>query len=339
MGERSKVTMHDIANHLDISKNAVSLALSNKKGVSDSLRKKVLDTARQMNYGNFIPNGEKSTCVISIVPEYIQNDTYFYSDIFWSIEKEAKKRACISIMSGISKNAEKELILPQTPPEMENKGFLVIGIINSAYIDKLIQTGYPVVSVDITHLNTPVRSITASNIPGGYTAAKHLIDKGHKKIGFIGPVYSAQSIYERWCGFCQAMEVHGLKIDPGFNIIGKKNEFKLFDTIEVLEGFINEIDSYPTAWFCAGDRIAIALNNILTRKGIKIPDDISIMGFDDIPMSQLVLPALTTMRIDRKLMGKLAIDSLFNSKQDYKQSINVNITVSLVERDSIKEIK
>ena len=222
---------------------------------------------------------------------------------------------------------------------MENKGFLVIGIINSAYIDKLLQTGYPVVSVDITHLNTPVRSITASNIPGGYTAAKHLIDKGHKKIGFIGPVYSAQSIYERWCGFCQAMEVHGLKIDPGFNIIGKKNEFKLFDTIEVLEGFINEIDSYPTAWFCAGDRIAIALNNILTRKGIKIPDDISIMGFDDIPMSQLVLPALTTMRIDRKLMGKLAIDALFNSKQDYKQSINVNITVSLVERDSIKEIK
>jgi len=337
MSDKSKVTMNDIANYLDISKNAVSLALNNKKGVSSSLREKVLDTAREMNYGSHVQAGEKSSCVMSIVPEYIHNDAYFYSDVFWSIEKEAKKRSCISIMSGISATAENDLALPQIPSEMENKGYLVIGVVNSAYIDKLLQTGSPVISVDITHHDTPVRTVSASNLAGGYNATKYLIEKGHKKIGFIGPIYSAQSIYERWCGFCQAMDVYGQRIEPLYNIIGKKNEFKLFDTVDTLENFVNDIDNYPTAWFCAGDRIAIALVNILTRKGIKIPDDVSIIGFDDIPMSQMVFPALTTMSIDRKLMGKLAVDALVNStKQDYRQ--NINIAVSLVERDSVRAL-
>jgi len=333
MPESQKVTMNDIAKQLNISKNAVSLALSNKKGVSDSLRKKVLDTARQMNYGNYMTPDEKSSCVVSIVPEYIHNDAYFYSDIFWSIEKEAQKRGFISIMSGISASTERDLILPQIPPEMENKGYLVIGIVSDDYIDKLLQTGSSVISVDISHHDTQVRSITASNLPGGYTATKYLIEKGHKRIGFIGPIYSAQSIYERWCGFCQAMDVHGLKIEPGYNVIGNKNEFKLFDTVETIESLVNTIDKYPTAWFCAGDRIAAALINILTRKGIHIPDDISIIGFDDIPMSQLLLPALTTMSIDRKLMGKLALDALLDSKQNDIQ--NINIPVTLIERDSV----
>jgi len=337
MRTKNKVTMDDIAERLNISKNAVSLALSNKKGVSESLRTKILDTARQMNYGNYIQSGEKTNCVVSIVPEYIHNDAYFYSDIFWSIEKEAKNRSCISIMSGISKTAERELKLPQIPSEMENKGYLVIGIINSAYIEKLLQTGYPVVSVDITHHETAVRSVSAANLPGGYIAAKYLIEKGHREIGFIGPIYTAQSVYERWCGFCQAMDIHGLKVEPCYNILGEKNEFKLFDTIETLENHVAEIKKFPTAWFCAGDRTAVALINILTHKGIKIPDEISVMGFDDIPLSQLVLPALTTMKIDRKLMGELAFDSLMNSNQDNRQ--NINIAVSPVERDSVKTIK
>jgi LacI family transcriptional regulator/LacI family purine nucleotide synthesis repressor len=336
MPEKNKVTMDDIANRLEISKNAVSIALGNKKGVSDSLREKVLDTARQMNYGKHALTNKKTSCVVSIVPEYIHNDTYFYSDIFWSIEKEAKKRDCISIMSGISTSAEKDLVLPHIPPEMETKGFLVIGIISKAYIDKILGTGLPVISVDITYPDTPVRSISASNLPGGYTATKYLIDKGHKKIGFIGPIYTAQSVYERWCGFCQAMDVSGLETNPGYNIVGNKNEFMLFDTIEKLESLFNEVSSYPTAWFCAGDRIAIALTNILTRRGVKIPQDVSIIGFDDIPMSQLVLPTLTTMRIDRKLMGKLALDALVNSKHDYRQ--NISIAVNLIERDSVKGI-
>jgi len=337
MPDKSKVTMNDIADRLGISKNAVSLALGNKKGVSDTLRRKVLDTAREMNYGNFTSSDDKSNCIISIVPEYIHNDAYFYSDIFWSIEKEAKKRSCISIMSGITKNAEKDLILPQIPPEMENKGYLVIGIINSSYIDKLLQTGFPVVSVDITHNETSVRSVSASNLPGGYAATKYLIDRGHKEIGFIGPIYSAQSVYERWCGFCQAMDIHGLKVEPGYNIVGNKEEFRLFDTIETLESLISKVENYPTAWFCAGDRIAVALINILIRKGIRIPDDVSVIGFDDIPISQLVLPALTTMRIDRKLMGELALDALINPNQDCRQ--NITIAVSPVERDSVRVMR
>jgi LacI family transcriptional regulator/LacI family purine nucleotide synthesis repressor len=192
-----------------------------------------------------------------------------------------------------------------------------------------------VVAVDIRHHGSAVRSVSSSNLFGGYAAVSYLMDKGHREIGFIGPIYAAQSIYERWCGYMQAMDAHNLNYQAPYNIMGNKNEFKLFDTVETLEPMVNAIKIFPTAWFCAGDRTAIALINILTRKGIKLPDEISIIGFDDIPMSQLVFPALTTMRVDRRLMGKLAFNMLIEPHYDARQ--NVTLTAQLTERDSVKK--
>ena len=334
---KTKVTMDDIARRLNISKNPVSLALGKKKGVSDALRKQIEDAAREMNYGGFAPENIKSRCVVSIVPEYIHNDAYFYSDIFWSIEKESKKNNYVSIMTGITRGAEAELDLPQTPPEMDVAGYFVIGIVNPAYVVKLLETGRPVVAVDIRHHRVPVRSVTSSNLSGGFAATMHLIESGHTQIGFIGPVYAAQSIYERWCGFKQAMDFSGVELKGDYDITGNKNEFKLFDAVEALEPLVDSVESLPTAWFCAGDRIAISLINILTRRKIKIPEEISVIGFDDIPMAQMVFPALTTMRVDRRLMGKLAFNALIEPRYDFRR--NINLSSVLVERDSVRKIK
>jgi LacI family transcriptional regulator/LacI family purine nucleotide synthesis repressor len=328
--------MEDIARRLAVSKNSVSLALNNKKGVGDELRQKIVDTAREMQYAGAGRDKPRDRCVVSIIPEYIHNDAYFYSDIFWSIETECKNNGCISIMTSITKYAENDLLFPQMPTEMDIIGFLVSGVVGAPYINRLLHTGLPVVAVDINCPGAPVRSVTSSNLSGGYEAVRYLYGKGHKDIGFIGPAYAAQSVYERWCGFNQALGAFGLEYNPGFHVVGNKNEFKLFDTVENLEPLINLEGRYPTAWFCAGDRIAIALLNILTRRGLSVPGDISIIGFDDIHMSQMVFPALTTMRVDRKLMGKLAFEMLLDPKLAYGQ--NVSLSVTIVERGSVKAL-
>ena len=334
-----RATMSDIAERLGISKNSVSLALNNRAGVSDELRKRILATAAELNYGHFSAQTEaKTNCIVVVVPEYLQSDTFFYSDVFWAIEREAKRLGYLPITSGVSREAEQQLILPTVPHEMNMCGFLVTGIVAEEYLQKLYLLGFPIVTVDITYHGVPVNSVGSSNFNGAYLAASYLLDCGHRKIGFVGPVDTAQSVFERWCGFQQALRRRGVADHPEYHIMGASDGFKLLDTPDVLERYLDCVNAYPTAWFCAGDRIAIALITLLQQRGFSIPGDISVMGYDDIQISQLLSPHLTTIRVNRKLMGKLAVERLIELQSDPHRIINIGLPGTLIVRDSVRSL-
>ena len=333
-----KTTMDDIAERLDISKNSVSLALNNKKGVSDELRKRVLETAREMGYGSYSAQTDsRDGCIILLVPEYLHNDSFFYVEIFWSVDHAIKKKKLISINAGISRRMERELVMPEFPTEMKIVGLMVIGVLGDEYVTKLKKCGYPMISVDIPPKDIDISCVCTANLNGGYLATEHLIAKGHTNIGFIGPVHFANSVYERYCGYRQAMMDHDLHINPNVCILGDVRNPERLDTIEVLEPYLDNLKERPTAWFCAGDRIAFAVITLLTAKGIRVPDEISIIGFDDIPLATMVLPQLTTIHIDRKLMGKMVVENLLNQPKD-SDSLIIQIPGRLVQRDSVKSL-
>lgn len=333
-----KATMSDIAKMLGVSKNSVSLALNEKPGVSDDLRRRITELAQKMDYGR-LSNlaSSKSKCLIVVVPNYIRHDTFFYSDVFWAIEEESKLQSCITITTSLSAEDEKELVLPTIPQEMNVLGFLLVGITSDLYLEKLHQSGLPIVSVDISHNNVATNSISSTNIASGYLATKHLIECGHRQIAFVGPIFVAQSVYERWCGFEQAMLQYGLDLFPKCNILGSKDQVELFDTVEVLGKYLKDFTCFPTAWFCAGDRIAVAMISILSRK-FKIPDEISIIGFDDLPIAQTVKPKLTTIHVDRKLMGKMAVTRLLQLQVDRSQILSICLPGQLIIRDSVRNL-
>jgi LacI family transcriptional regulator/LacI family purine nucleotide synthesis repressor len=274
-----------------------------------------------------------------VVPEYLHNDTFFYSEIFWSIETEATRMGCISIHVGVSKDMENKDIMPAFPKEVSILGLIVIGVLRERYIGKLHKMGLPMLSVDIAYHDFPIPNIASSNLSDGYTATKHLIDNNHKKIGFVGPIYTAQSIFERWCGFQLAMQLSNLSGYEEYCITGKNKTFQLFDTPEAFAPHLDELKNLPTAWFCAGDRIAIAMIQLLQKRGLRVPDDVSVIGFDDITVAHMFMPRLTTIRVDRKLMGRLAVDSLLKRFDD-SQSGNINTIISgkLIVRDSVKKL-
>lgn len=331
---RNKPTMQDIADTLGISKNSVYLALNDKPGVSESLKKRILETADSMGYGGFL-SGAKSRCIMVVTPEYLRNDAFFYSEVFWAVEREAKKRGYLSISASISPESEAQLQLPALPEGVEVTGFLLVGILQRAYVKKLSGMQIPMICVDIPYPGLPMTCIASANHSGGYTAAKHLIDKGHSRIGFIGPIHTAQSVYERWCGFQQAMEQASLPVDGSFNITGQPGQFELFDTADVLEPRFAGINRYPTAWFCAGDRIAITVINLLTVRGVRVPEDVSVIGFDDIPLAQIVMPQLTTMHVDRSRMGRLAVEYLIQTAERKRAPLSVCLPCYLVERGTV----
>ena len=334
-----KVTIADIAESVGVSKNSVSLALRGLDGVGPDLRRRIIEKSIEMGYLNdqSMPSALQDACVAVVVPEYVHGDAFFYSEILWAIDNELTAHGACSVHIVVTKEMEEAGELPTLPKGLDVIGLLLVGIFDAAYMEKLKTVELPQITVDMMHNGFPY--IGSSNLMGGLTATKKLIELGHKEIGFIGPIYAAPSIYERWNGFNLAMGEAGLPVKNAYNILGDGN-FLPFNTEEALEPYVSKMEKLPTAWFCAGDRIAIAMIHLLTRMGKRIPEDISIMGFDDILAAQMVLPCLTTIRTDRQLMGKLAVSHFFETRRNKDLAqVSKIVPFELIERDSVTHPK
>jgi len=333
-----KVTIADIAARIGVSKNSVSLALRGKDGVGDDLRRRIIDMAVELGYTDdaYLINARRDTCIAVILPQYVQGDIFFYSEVLWAIDNEIKTKGAHAVHLGVTKEMEQSGELPSMPKGLHVTGILIVGILAVEYVENLRSFDLPMLTVDIVYSGLPY--VASSNFMGAMEATQKLIGLGHREIGFVGPIYAATSVYERWCGFILAMEEQDLPFKRPYNILGEKS-FRLFDTEEVLEPYVNQMEKLPTAWFCAGDRIAIAMIHLLSKRGLRVPDDISIMGFDDILAAQMVLPCLTTIRTDRQLMGRLAVNYFYESRRnkDYTR-VSTLVPFELVERDSVRQI-
>ena len=335
--KRKSVTMEDIARAVGVSKNAVSLALANKPGVSDAIRLQIQHTAQLMGYRSSADRTEEKGCLVILVPEYIRNDGAFYSDIFWALEHESRKQGFITLTSGLSVVMERDLILPKETENLKVLGYLAIGIIRKEYLEMLYSTGKHIVCVDIRSSSLPLSSVTADNLYGGCQATSYLIEKGHRRIGFAGPIFNAQSVFERWCGYQQAMMMHNLDVPHECCILGRRDGFELLDTSAVLDQYLSAVHEMPTAWFCSGDMIAISMLKLLNARGYRVPEDISIISFDDLKVAEMVSPALTTIHVDRSRMSKQSVHQLLSQvfSQHPVQPVHISIPCYLVERQSV----
>lgn len=334
-----KVSMQDIAARLGISKNAVSLALNSKPGVSEELRKMVLKAAEELNYGSFGDNKKKSNYILVLIPEYIINDKIFYFEIFWSIEKHTKHHGYHSIVSSVTKEMEERLLLPEMFYEINFSGIMAVGVMDKTFVKKLGSTNLPLVIVDNYYDDLPLNAVVTANIEGAYTITKYLVDNGHREIGFIAPIATTASFYERWCGYNRAMLEAGLQVNASYCITQSSPiEISLTDA-EPIKSCINKLDRLPTAWFCGNDRIALTLAGLMLEKGINVPEDVSIAGFDDIEAANLVTPGLTTMNVNKTLLGVKAVDLLLKKIKRNEEKEVVKIFSELVVRSSVKNIK
>lgn len=339
-GKRKAVTMDDIAQKLGVSKNAVSLALGNKPGVSEELREKVYAAARRMHYRMPGDKSGVSVCLAVLVPEYIRDDGSFYSDIFWAIEHEAHIQGYMTLTVGLSKQAEQERTLPNFPEGLEIQGYLAVGIISREYLQCLLAAGLPVVCVDICNEEVPASCVTADNVYGGYLATRYLLENGHRQIGFAGPVYSARSVFERWSGYQEALYEYGVPLREQFSILGRQDGFELLDDAAILGRYLEKIPAMPTAWFCAGDMIAVSMVKLLTERGIRVPQEVSVMGFDDLKIAEIISPPLTTIHVDRKMMGRYAVHQLLRQifPDDLDTHLRLSLPCALMVRQSVARI-
>jgi len=322
-----KVKISDIAKALEISTISVSRALSGSVGVGEELRSKILNKAKEMGYFKEKVNEDIKILVLHQKP-FVQ-DTSNYSHMVQGIEKAIQKVGSEYDLEFVDKEHREGLYLPyKLQKGIKFDGIIFIGRFNSKYVEfisskvknQVFYTGYsPSFDCD---------SVWYNFNNGGYKQCEYLIKKGHTKIGFLGN----SSVYknkEKVLGITSALEDYELIVKDEFFIYEENFEEKMLN-------LINSKDR-PTAIVCQWDYTAIKLIKFLYEKGIKVPNDISVIGSGNTEMSSLSIPALTTLELNIDYACEVAVSLLYkrirNPEKPYE---NITINSVLVERDSVK---
>lgn len=338
-----KITMKDIAEKVNLSINAVSLVLNNKAGVSDETRALVLKTADEMGYFDNKPQylntyASKNICLV-LEPRFF-NDPYFYSKVILGIEEEARKNNYDLIMNFID---GENLNVPNCLESRKAAGIIALGPLCDEYLLKLKGYGLPMILVDNSSFLEPIDSILTDNKLGAYKATRYLINNGFKKIGFFGDLSYSLSVKERFFGFSEAIKdcaLYGEDSDEfikKFSLTKKLEQYIIKHDVDSILDRIKNIHEMPEAFICSNDSAAIQLNNALSLLGYKIPEDVSIIGFDDIMLCSMIVPKLTTVKVNKELMGRKAVQRLLWRMRHKTDPIeNTIMSVELVERESVK---
>lgn len=334
---KKKVTMQDIADRLGISKNSVSLAIMNKKGISDELREKVNQVANGMGYKFSAKGDESQKNLLILVPFramiYQDNDQFqYYYDLVWGIEKSARDQGFNAIIARVDEEMERNLELPSLIYEVQFSSIILFGIVEKKYVQAVLAIGKPLVMLDSYYMDIACSSVTSENTGGAYKATKLLIDSGHTEIGFIGPVNLASSHAERWLGYWKAHQDSGIKLNMEY-CMTESEEYNC--SKEDITLFYNNLKQKPTAFFCGNDSIASILMEVLHTCGVAIPVGISVVGFDDIKIAMLTNPQLTTVKVDKMAMCEATIDLVQIIMKNPNALIKWQIPTQLIERDSI----
>lgn len=345
-----KPTMKDIARELNISINAVSLALNNKAGVSDNMRMKVLRTADKMGYLGKKEKYERTFCQsnICIMMQRIYSmDMSFYGKVLYAATEEAKRSGIDILMSFFD---DVHFVVPNAVEEHRVSGIIVIGKILDANIDLLEEYHIPLVLVDHASLTKNVDSILTDNKLGGFVAAKYLLENGFSKIGYFGDLDYSLSIKERFFGFEEAVKsvLFRHTAEPAKTLAEYVRKYSITHDIEQwilkndnngIKAHIAGVSEMPEAFICSNDRAAIALLMSLQSLGHRVPEDVSIIGFDNIDMCRKVDPKITTIKVDKEAMGRRAVERIrYRMSHRECPTENIVLSVELIKRDSVNII-
>jgi LacI family transcriptional regulator len=333
-----RTSMEDLAKKLGISKNTVSLALRGRPGISGKTRRQILEAAKQYGYEYKPAVARVSGNICLILPKSIRNSIEFFGHIQYGIEDEAKRNSLNSILYYYDEDG-RDFETPLCIKDGMISGIITLGRISAGTIAAVEKYSLPTVMVDTYMENAPLDCILTDNLCGGYVATEHLILCGHEKIGFIGDITRSVSFYDRYQGYRKALMSYNLPIEEAYILDGTSLEDLANEDINLACTELRRLKSIPTAFFCCNDAEAVAAFKAFPLLGYKIPEDISIIGFDDIDSAKTLTPELTTLRVEKEWMGKIAVQQLLARTGDPEAPCRkVLLSAGLVQRQSVRKM-
>lgn len=342
-----KITIQDVAKELNLSRNTVAKALNNSDTVAYETRYVVIKKAYEMGYSKLSPvvlnefkikdKLEKAKTVVVLARRELST---FWNRIIMGISDELNKNNCRLQFNFISEEDEANHVLP-LDMQTDMSGIIILSVFNKSYLELIIRKDVPVVFLDgpsdvheIAYLGDVII------FEGGHstkTLTKHLIEQGMTKIGFIGDTSYCRTIADRYNGYKTALTECGIELDEQF-VITKHVEHKYYRQDEIVAA-IEKLPSMPEAFVCANDDIAKDVMLWLKRKGVKIPEDVAVTGFDDKEEVELLSPSLTTVHIGNQRMGRRLVQRLMwrIDNIDLPKEIVIINTQVVIRESSIKK--
>ena len=218
------------------------------------------------------------------------------------------------------------------------QGVLLVGADHLNLIERLTKTGVPAVIINGMDRTMRLSSVSPDYHYGAWRATMHLLDKGHRDIIHVTHPYR-ESVRRRVDGFRNAIEETDICFNPSRHILDLGNPQNIsLAAGDVLDSWLNKGNKMPTAFFCVSDMVALGVMQALQKRGIKVPDEVSVVGFDGLAVSAHTSPALTSMQSDRAALGRIGVELLARHLSDPAALVQrITVGVDLVLRDSTTE--
>lgn len=332
------VTIKDVAKIANISYATVSRALSGHKDVNENTRKRVLEICEQVGYlPNAIARGlvTRSTNTIGLLLPDITNP--YFPEVALGVEDEANRRGYNVFLC----NTHWEMARTETYFKLL-LGKRVEGIIISPASDEtkklvsIYNDRLPIVFIGSDPKEKDFNYVSVDNKKGEFTATEYLIKLGHRRIAFVGGNSNTSSYYDRVEGYKSALQKYGIEVDP---YLIRSGSYSKECGHNAIKQFIEE-GRVPTAIVTANDVVAIGIMEAAEENNLLIPQDISLVGYDDIAFASLPKIKLTTMYQPKYEFGKIAVDILFKKmgSENFKKGFHETMQSELIIRSTCRAV-
>lgn len=354
--------MEDIARMANVSKAAVSLAFNGKPGIGQETRDRILQIAAEAgytpkiraagarkeeeeqgegtNYGSG-EAGQSASFVFLVVTnsgivleEYYQQP--FFQELIQCIEERCRQKGYRLFFSKVDIESFEEEI-HKDGGASRHQGVIVLGTnLSRKQIQYIHQHFTNVVVLDTCYEEMPVQFVGINNTMGAYQAGTFLCESGHTSVGYIASSVRIHNFEERERGFLSALAEYDIQVAPEHRLSVAPTILTSQEALkQQLTSILENGKALPTAWFCECDYIALSAIKTMSELGIRVPQDTSIIGFDNIKESVIVSPELTTIHVDKERMAFLAVDMLSDwMQQELSVKTKIKVDTTFVERKS-----
>ena len=347
------VTARDVAREAGVSPATVSLVFRNKPGVGAATRQSVMEVAQRLGYVyTSTPNPQSKTSTLQLViykgAGHVVGDTPFFEAVARGISTEAYNQGYHHVVTTYfyeSQDASEQI---KALASTKCAGIILLATeIRATDIAQFERLGVPIVLLDSWFPSKSLDSVIIDNQRAAWKATQHLVKNGHRRIGYLQANSGIRNFLERHDGYAQAMR--GLvdrTFDPTSLVIrvGTTEQEAYEDMVRWIAARGNpnverDRELMPTAFVADNDFVAAGCMRALIQSGWDVPGDISIVGFDDLPICEQLEPALTTMSVPKERMGAIAARRLAEKiREGFPETIRVAVVPKMVSRESVRTL-
>ncbi|AGB42375.1 transcriptional regulator [Halobacteroides halobius DSM 5150] len=313
------LTIKDVAKEAGVSYATVSRALNDHPDVNEDTRKRILKIASEIGYQpNVIARGlvSQETKTIGLLIPDITNP--FFPEVARGVEEAAIEAGYNIFLCNTNWSKEREEHYIDALLQKQVDGLIITpSSENLDHLERLLNSKVKTVFVSSFIKHPDFTSIIVDNVTGAQRAVQHLIERGHKKIGFVGAGEDRFANQERLKGYKQALEANNIEIRPKY-IKNQEGSYKRKSGYYLMKELLS-LDQYPTAVFSYNDLLALGAIQAIREEGLSVPEDVAVIGFDDISFASLPEIQLTTVAQPKYDMGQLALENLLEQIKDKKE--------------------